>query len=244
MTRLTPEPASTWVVVILTVAALAAATGAVFWLHGPLGMAALVTGAYVLHLIAIRVSATDAAALHSERATREARELEREYERRIVDADLVRSELDAERVRLQNQWDHLRDLVEERKSKMQSVREFERELEAVRKEASESLATARRAAASKEEREKELQARIEELESEQERALERETEMLALTRQIEELESAQEEAERALHEVGSRHPASNHLATAIAAGARSPTSQQLRAWQFISHRQKQTRRSV
>ncbi|MCL7985520.1 MAG: hypothetical protein M8872_09740 [marine benthic group bacterium] len=244
MTRPIPEPASTWVVALLTVAALAAAIGAIFWWHGPLGLAALVTGAYVLHLIAIRVSAADAASLHSEQAKREARELEHEYERRILDADLVRSELDAERVRLQNQWDHLRGLVEERKSRMQSVRDFERELEAVRKEASESLATARRTAASKEERAKQLQARIEELENEQERALERETEMLALTRQIEELEAAQDEAERALSDVGARHPSSNHLATAIAAGARSPDSQQLRAWQFIAHRQKQTRRPV
>lgn len=244
MTRQTPEPAGTWVVVLLTIAALAAATGAVFWWHGPLGLAALVTGAYVLHLIAIRVSATEAAAQHGELAKREARELEREYERKLLDADLVRSELDADRVRLQKQWDHLKGLVEERESKRRTVREFERELETVRKEAAESLAAARRSAASKEERERELEARIEELESEQERALERETEMLALTRQIEELESAQEEAELALREVASRHPTSGRPAAAITAGVHSPTSQRLRAWQFISHRQKQTRRSV
>ena len=164
-----PEPASTTTIVLLSAATLAAAVGAVFWWYRPLGFAAFVTGAYVLHLVAIRRSASDVLLHHSRKIREDAALLELEYQSRLRELDQMHPQLERERNRLQEQWEHLRGLVDDRQTRKAAIRNAERELERVRKEAAEALEEGRRDARIREEQEARLQDRISELEQERER---------------------------------------------------------------------------
>ncbi len=169
MNRSYPEPASTTTIVLLSAATLAAAVGAVYWWHRPLGFAALVTGAYVLHLVALRRSAFDAMVYHSRRIREDAALLELEYQSKLRELDQMHPQLERERNRLQEQWEHLRGLIDDRQTRKTAIRSAERELEQLRKEAAEALEAGRRDARIREEREARLQDRISELEQERER---------------------------------------------------------------------------
>jgi hypothetical protein len=164
-----PEPASTTTIVLLSAATLAAAVGAVFWWHRPLGFAALVTGSYVLHLIAIRRSASDVIVHHSRKIREDAVLMELEYQSKLRELDQMHPQLERERNRLQEQWEHLRGLIDDRQTRKAAIRNAERELEQVRKEAAAALEAGRRDARIREEREARLQERIRELEQERER---------------------------------------------------------------------------
>ena len=169
MHRSYPEPASTTTIVLLSAAAVAAAVGAVFWWHRPLALAALVTGAYVIHLLAIRRSATDAVIFQSRKLREEATLLELEYQSKLRELDQKQPELERERRRLQEQWQHLRGLVDERETRKAAIHKTELELERVRKEAAEALEAGRRDARDRQEREAQLQERISKLELERQR---------------------------------------------------------------------------
>jgi hypothetical protein len=236
MPRSYPEPASTTAVVLLTLGTIAAGAGAAYMGHLPLALATLVSGTYVLHLLGIRRSASDAVIFHSMRLREEAKELELEYESRLRDLDRLQPELERERKRIQDQWEHLKGLVEERESRRNKVRGIEQELEKVRAEAAKALESARRDAQAKSEKELDLQKRIAELEAVREEARRREAKMQDLTEQVEDLEAAQRDAEMALAEIASRHPRRSPGTVYSRAGHTSPEPPGLRAWQFIAYK--------
>ncbi|MEJ2484040.1 MAG: hypothetical protein P8049_13260, partial [Gemmatimonadota bacterium] len=105
--RFYPEPASDGVVVLLSLATAAAGVATVYFWSGPLAIATLVTGTYVLHLLGLRRSARDATVALNEEARREGYVLKQEYESKLLEVARLEPELERERARLQQQWDHL-----------------------------------------------------------------------------------------------------------------------------------------
>jgi chromosome segregation ATPase len=165
-----PEAASATSVVLLTLATIASGVGAVIWWHAPLAMCTLVVGAYVLHLIALRRAARDAVVSHAADAKRLAMLREEEFEQQLREVDRMQPELEKERARMEEQWQHLKGLVDERESRKRTLKEYEANLEAVREEAATALAAARLEVRARETSETELRDRITELEADRARA--------------------------------------------------------------------------
>ena len=163
-TRIHPEPASAGVVVLLSLATIASGLGSIILRSPSLAAAALVTCAYVLHLMGLRRSAEGAVDAIREEARHEAYMLKLEYERLLLDATRLEPELEKERARLQEQWSRLRGMVEDRESRRPSPEDHWKSLEQARDEAQAALEQARQRVREKEARERELERRIEELE--------------------------------------------------------------------------------
>ena len=138
-----PEAASATSVVLLTLATIAAGVGTVLSLHTPLALATLAVGAYVLHLLAIRRAARDAVVAHSAEARRVAVLREQEFEHQLREVARMQPELEKERARMEEQWRHLKGLVDEREGRKKTLKEYEASLESVRSEAAAALAAAR-----------------------------------------------------------------------------------------------------
>lgn len=160
-----PEAASATSIVLLTLATIACGVGAVMWSYVPLALATLVAGSYVLHLLALRRAARDAVVAHAAEARRLALVREQEFEQQLREVALMEPELEKERARLEQQWQHLKGLVDERESRKKSLKEYEASLEAVRQEAATALAAARLEVRTREASETDLRARIAELQA-------------------------------------------------------------------------------
>ena len=160
-----PEAASATSVVLLTLATIAGGIGTVLSLHIPLALATLVVGAYVLHLLAIRRAARDAVVAHSAEARRVAVLREQEFEHQLREVARMQPELEKERARMEEQWRHLKGLVDEREGRKKTLKEYEASLESVRSEAAAALAAARLEVRTRDASESELRNRIAELES-------------------------------------------------------------------------------
>ena len=187
--RTYPEPASAGVVLLLSLATVAAGVGAVAFWHAPLAIATLVTGAYTLHLLGLRRSVRDAVVALNDEARREAYLLQQEYESKLLEVSRLEPELERERARLQQQWEHLRGMVDEREGRKESLKQYRQSLEQARKEAHAALEEARIRVREKEARERELEQRIEELESSQVAGFEAQQKLEKLTAHLQELRS-------------------------------------------------------
>jgi len=166
-----PEAASATSIVLLTLATIACGVGAMFWWHAPLAVCALVVGSYVLHLFAIRRAARDAVVAHSAEARRVSRLREQEFEQQLREVSRLQPELEKERARMEEQWRHLKGLVDEREGRKKTLKEYEASLESVRREAAAALAAARLEVRTREASESELRDRIAELEADRVRAI-------------------------------------------------------------------------
>lgn len=169
--RQVPEPASATSVILLSLATFGCGIGAILWQHTPLALCALVVGYYVLHLLGLRRAAREAVVAHSAEAQRIALLREQEFERQLRDVALMEPELEKERVRVEQQWQHLKGLVDERESRKRTLREYEASLEAVREEAAAALEAARLEVRARETSESLLRERIAELEADRAKAV-------------------------------------------------------------------------
>ncbi len=169
--RQVPEPASATSVVLLSLATFGCGIGAVLWQHTPLALCALVVGFYVLHLLGLRRAARQAVLAHSAEAQRIALLREQEFERQLRDVALMEPELEKERIRVEQQWQHLKGLVDERESRKKTLKEYEASLESVREEAAAALAAARLEVRAHETSESQLRDRITELEADRAKAV-------------------------------------------------------------------------
>ncbi len=167
-----PEAASATSVVLLSLATIACGVGAVLWWHAPLALCTLVVGSYVLHLLGLRRAARDAVLEHSAESRRIAILREQEFERRLREVSRLEPELEKERARLEQQWQHLKGLVDEREGRKKTLREYEASLESVREEAAAALAAARLEVRTRETSESQLRNRIAELEADRAKAVE------------------------------------------------------------------------
>ena len=163
--RQIPEAASAPSIVLLTLATIACGVGAVIWSYAPLALAALVAGSYVLHLFAVRRAARDAVVAHGAEARRLALVREQEFKQQLREVARMEPELEKERARVEQQWQHLKGLVDEREGRKKTLKEYEANLEAVRTEAATALAAARLEVRTREESESELRDRIAELQA-------------------------------------------------------------------------------
>jgi chromosome segregation ATPase len=166
-----PEAASATSIVLLTLATIACGVGAVIWSFAPLALATLVAGSYVLHLFAVRRAARDAVVAHAAEARRLALVREQEFELQLREVALMEPELEKERARLEQQWQHLKGLVHERESRKKTLKQYEASLESVRAEAATALAAARLEVRTREASENDLRDRIAELQADRSMAV-------------------------------------------------------------------------
>jgi chromosome segregation ATPase len=125
----------------------------------------------------------------NDEARREAYLLQQEYESKLLEVSRLEPELERERARLQQQWEHLRSMVDEREGRKESLKQFRQSLEQAREEAHAALEEARKRGREKEARERELEQRIEELEISQAEGFEAQQKLEKLTAHLQELRS-------------------------------------------------------
>ena len=90
---------------------------------------------------------------------------------RFRDVARMEPELEKERARVEQQWLHLKGLVDERESRQKTIKENEVSLESVREEAATALAAARFEVRARKAAESELRDRVAELETDRARAV-------------------------------------------------------------------------